>query len=402
MRPEIYGVVTTHIAPARGYGGPAVAVAELVRAWIRSGHSIALCTSDATEGSRLAAADLKIADRVEVFFYRAYWARRWGFGFGAPRYVFSVCRKAKAVYVNGIGTWPTTLAALFCVMLRRRFVVAVRGGLMSEHVTYIHRHKPWKRLFYWAITLPTLQRATAVHCTSESEAQGVRTLLGADCRCVVAGNGVDLHRIVFLAPPIEPIMTLCYVGRISPEKGINEFLRVWSSCRAPRERFIVVGSGEGKYFSEFLDLMRAPDSGIDYRGYVGREGVFGALEESHFLILPSGLGSGGVRENFGNAVAEALGAGRPTIVSRGLSWDRIEKDGAGIVFDRNTEAARTAIERARKISPQAWVRMAKKARAYAKRELDIRVTAKQVMNTLRSGRAVQVATVRGQKRKGQR
>ena len=114
MQREIYGVVTTHIAPARGYGGPAVCAAELVRAWARSGHSIILCTSDATEGGRLTAADLSLGERVAVKLYHAYWARRWGFGLGALKQVLTVCRRSKGIYVSGIATWPTTLGALFC------------------------------------------------------------------------------------------------------------------------------------------------------------------------------------------------------------------------------------------------------------------------------------------------
>jgi glycosyltransferase involved in cell wall biosynthesis len=254
---------------------------------------------------------------------------------------------------------------------------------MPEHVAYIRQRKPWKWLFYRLLTIPTLRRATAVHCTSEEEAVGAKELLGPDCKCVIIGNGVDLHHAPVLTAPLESSLTFCYVGRISPEKGVNEFIRAWLSCRKPQERLIVVGGGEGKYFSDFLALAQDARSGIDYRGYVGREGVFSALEESHFLILPSGLGKVGVRENFGIAVAEALGAGRPVMVTRGLSWDHLEQDGAGMVFDRTEEAVRLAIERARAVTTTEWARMATAARAYAERELDIKVLAERLMSVLR-------------------
>jgi glycosyltransferase involved in cell wall biosynthesis len=176
---------------------------------------------------------------------------------------------------------------------------------------------------------------------------------------------------------------LCYVGRIASEKGVNEFVRVWLSCRKRQERLIVLGTGQGDYYSELLALAHKAGSAIDHRGYVGPEGVLDALGESHFLVLPSGLGSGGVRENFGIAVAEALGAGRPVLVTRGLAWDHIEQEGFGMLFDRSPDEVRNTIERARQTSSAEWASMAAAARAYAERELNIDVLAERVMKALR-------------------
>jgi glycosyltransferase involved in cell wall biosynthesis len=324
-----------------------------------------------------------VAKNVAIRLYRSYWAKRWGFGFGALKRIFSVCRQSTGVYVYGIATWPTTLGAIFCYLFGQRYVVGVHGGLMPEHVAHIRRHMPWKWLYYKVLTLPFLRQATALHCTSEAEAQGVWALLGDDTKCVIAANGVDLSRFTPDESPPSTEHTLCYVGRISKEKGINEFLRTWLRCRTSQEKIIVVGAGDGCYFKEFLELVHEPGSGIDYRGYVGPEGVFSVLKQSRFLVLPSGLGKGDVRENFGNAIAEALSAGRPVMVTRGLSWDHLEQENAGIIFDRNEETARAAIEKARAITMTDWARMATASRAYAERDLDIQIHAERIMSVLR-------------------
>ena len=402
MYQESYGIVTTHIAPARGYGGPAVSVAELAHAWARSGHSIILCTSDASMGGRLVVEDLAFHRRVSVRLYRAYWAKRWGFGLGALKQIFSVCRQAKAVYVNGIATWPTTVGALCCALLGRRYVVAVRGGLMPRHASDIRATKPWKWLYYRIVSIPTLRRAAAIHCASEQEANGIQELIGSGSKCVIAGNGVNLQTTPLLMSPTESNLTLCYVGRISQEKGLNEFVRIWSRLRAAKDRLIVLGVGEGEYFLEFLRMEQSENSGIDYRGYVGIDGVWQALAGSHFLVLPTGLGTRGPCESFGNSVAQALGAGRPVMVSRGLSWDHIEIEGAGIVFDGNFEAVRAAIERARSTSAAVWARMAVAARAYAERELDIQVTAERVMSALQPASTPNVSAAPRSERRGQK
>ncbi|MDD5034715.1 MAG: glycosyltransferase, partial [Methylococcaceae bacterium] len=171
-------MVATHIPPAKGYGGVSVTAGVLTRAWAERGRRIALVAADESLDGRLRPEDVQLGKAVEVTLYRCYGFRRWGFGLGAIPKLFALCRKAPVVYIHGIATWPATLAAVFCSLLRRPFMVAVHGGLMPEHVELIRRRKPHKWLYYQWLTLPTLRQAHAVHCTSETEADGVRGLLG--------------------------------------------------------------------------------------------------------------------------------------------------------------------------------------------------------------------------------
>lgn len=366
------GIVATHISPAKGYGGVAVTAHVLTKAWAEVGHQIRLVVSDESIDRRLKPEDLKLGDNVEADLYRCHWFRRWGFGFGAIPAIFKLCSKAPVVYIHGIATWPCTLAAIFCVIFRKRFMVAVHGGLMPEHVKLIRERKPHKWLFYQLLTFPTLRRAMAVHCTSETEAEGVRDVLGHDARILIVPNGIDSRDVVPAGNPGGDGITLCFLGHIQQEKGINAFIRAWLKTRRPVDRLVVAGRGvDGAYFEEFQRLVEQSKGAISYRGYVSREEVMDLLADSQFLVLPSGLEeTGGMRENFGNVVAEAMASGRPVLVARGLAWDDVESIGAGFIFDRTDASACHVITMAHSLSKSDWDNMSCNARNYVEEHLN--------------------------------
>lgn len=346
-------IVVTHIAPAAGYGGIAEATARVAEAWAAAGRSFSLCASDASEGTPpLCPGDIGLPATIPVHLYHAQLWRRWGLGLGALPAILRTCRRAEAVYVSGVGTWPTSLAGLVCRLFRRPFVVAVHGGLMPGHVDHIRRSKPLKWLFYRWITLPTLAAAQAVHATSTVEADGVRALLPA-VPVTVLPNAIELGDWPSLPPrPPDGRLVIGYVGRLSPEKGILPFLKAWLDTRRPGDRLLIAGSGSGSYAAEVVRLAATAGEAVELRGYLKPDGVRRLLADCDAVVLPSGLGDGGLRENFGNVVVEAMACGRPVMVTRGMAWDDLETVGAGLVFSSDGAAAREVLRQAQTLAPE--------------------------------------------------
>ena len=378
------GIVATHISPAKGYGGVSVTASVLTKAWAGRGHKIVLVASDESIGGRLRSEQVQLGEQVEVRLYRCYGFRRWGFGLGAIPMLFKLCLEAPVIYIHGIATWPSTLAAIFCALLHRPFMVAVHGGLMIEHVAMIRRKKPHKWLFYKWLTFPTLRRSLAVHCTCESEAKGVRSVLGDDARILLIPNGIDSREVKLMGFPAEEGMTLCFLGHIQPEKGINAFIKVWLKIRQPRDRLLVAGNSADKdYFKEFQELVKQANGSIHYLGYLGRPGVLSLLADSHFLVFPSGFDvTGGIGESFGNVVAEALATGRPVLVAKGLAWDYIESSGIGFIFDRTEDSLRVALERSQTLSRIEWERMSNNARTHIEQQFDSETLGERIWKVL--------------------
>ena len=211
-----------------------------------------------------------------------------------------------------------------------------------------------------------------MHCTSDTEAEGVRNVLGDDARILLVPNGIDSRDIKVAHYPVSAGMRLCFLGHIQQEKGINAFIRAWLKVRRPGDYLAIAGrSVDGAYFEEFQALVEQADGAISYFGYLERDEVMDLLATSHFLVLPSGLEeAGGMRENFGNVVAEAMAAGRPVMVARGLAWDHLEASGAGFVFDRNENSVCEVLRKAQALERLTWEQLSWNDRQYVEQQLD--------------------------------
>lgn len=366
------GIVTTHVPPATGYGGVSVTCGVLTKAWAERGHRMKLVAADESINGRLKSEDVRLGDSVDIELYHCYGFRRWGFGLSAISKLFKLCWQAPRVYIHGIATWPSTLAGLFCWLLHKPFIVAVHGGLMPEHVDLIRSRKPHKWLYYRWLTFPTLRRAIAVHCTSDTEADGVRAVLGGCARILLVPNGIDARDYTVAPAPRGEGLQLCFLGHVQQEKGINAFIRAWLKVRRPADRLVVAGrSVDGAYFDEFQALVEQAEGAISYRGYLPVADVKALLADSHFLVLPSGLEqAGGMRENFGNVVAEALASGRPALVAKGLAWDHLPEYGAGLVFERSEASVCEILRQTQTFTAGQWQQMSDNGRHYVEQYLD--------------------------------
>ena len=241
MKPIEAAIITTHIDPALGYGGPAVSAAVLTTALAKMGRQLVLCSSNASDQTALTPEDVDFGENVNVILYPCQWFKRWGFSLRAIALIFNVCRKAPTVYINGIATWPTSLAAVWCSVMKRRFVVSLRGGLMAEHIHMLRQKKIHKWIYYQVLTLPTLRCSAAIHCTSSIEADAAKQFIDRRSNVAVIPNGIDMESIKPKSMPRRDGLILCYAGRISIEKGINEFIRAWLKRKRQIDKLIVVG-----------------------------------------------------------------------------------------------------------------------------------------------------------------
>ena len=385
MKNELIGVITTHIYPSKGYGGPSVSCAELIFEWSNR-TNILLTSSDASIESHLNIEHLKFnTSTVTTKLYRTICFKKFGFGFGAIYTILYLCYKCKYIYINGIATWPTTLGAVLCFLFSRDYVVSLRGGLMQEHVDEIRKNKKFKLLFYKFITIPLLNKAKGIHCSSESEKNSAKNFIRTEQSLFIIPNGVKIPKYKIIKKPLQNSIIFGYFGRISEEKGINRFLNIWLKNADKNSHFIIAGSGRGSYFNDFLGICEKNTKSIKFIGYLDKHDLSNAMNDCHFIVLPSGIDGNNNRENFGNSAAEALALGRPIIVSKGLSWDDIEDEEAGFLFPRKHSGARMVIDRATRIDQYNFDKMCENARNYAVKKLDIRHTAERMRDKILLG-----------------
>lgn len=196
-------------------------------------------------------------------------------------------------------------AGAVAATLGKPFVVQVWGTDVE-----LARRAPWAARWI-------LRRARFVIGASRFLADEARMLGARDVR--VVPSGVEIPETV--AEPEEPPHVL-YVGRLSPEKGIEDFLAATEGL--PR---VIVGAGPIRV-SESVGAVSPGELG----GYYERAAV---------VCVPSR------REGYGMVAREAMAYGRPVVATAvGGLVDAIDDGIAGVlVRPRDVAALRAALER---------------------------------------------------------
>lgn len=115
-----------------------------------------------------------------------------------------------------------------------------------------------------------------------------------------------------------------YVGRLSPEKGVDTLLKAWRQLDAPPLKVL----GDGPMGTAVQDAA-SNNPAIQWLRSVPHETVYELIGEAAFLVVPSQC-----YENFPRVVIEAFAKGTPVIASRLGAMAEIVEDGrTGLHFE---------------------------------------------------------------------
>jgi glycosyltransferase involved in cell wall biosynthesis len=334
--------VASYYWPATEFGGPVQSVAALAEALREAGCDVEVLTTNARgpgAGERVAAGS-RLVRGVPVTYCEAVGPLRY---FCAPGLVGSLLRRLRGtdvVHLHGIFTFPTAVGARLARLYGVPYMVAPRGSL-----------DPWalgqkslkKAIYMAAIEESTLRGAAAVHYTAVREALGVPKEL-RDLPHVVVPNCLNVQSLAGVDDPVarRDSFEVVALGRIHQMKGFDTLLPAMAKvvAREPRAFLTVAGPDDGGYrrVVERLAVALGIGSAVRFVGTVDEVGRATLLGRCALVALPS------YRENFGMAVAEAMAAGLPVVVSDGVALaDDIEEFRAGLVVAREPDAIASAL-----------------------------------------------------------
>jgi glycosyltransferase involved in cell wall biosynthesis len=223
-----------------------------------------------------------------------------------------------------------------------------------------------------------LNAASAIHFTAEAERVGT-TRLRLRAPAIVEPNGIDVSEYANLPPRgtfrqrwnIPARQTaLLFLGRLHPKKGLDLLLPAFAMLKGD-SLLVLAGPGDDDYTRRLkaeADRLGVADR-VVFTGMLLGEDKLSAFADADLFVLPS------YQENFGIAVAEAMAAGLPVVVS-----DRVnihaEIAGAGAGGVVPTDTAALAVELERWLSDPGRRRQAgASGRAYANSRFDWSVIA---------------------------
>jgi glycosyltransferase involved in cell wall biosynthesis len=142
----------------------------------------------------------------------------------------------------------------------------------------------------------------------------------------------------FLCRPTRPIASppesLCYCGRLTPEKNIPKILK--AAKEMPAKKFTFAGDGP---LREEVAAAAKTHMNIHYVGWVSREEVRAVIDAADIMLLPS------VVEAFGTIALEAMSRQKLVLVAEGcgiVNWPQLN---SGICVMQVGESLSQAIER---------------------------------------------------------
>jgi len=129
---------------------------------------------------------------------------------------------------------------------------------------------------------------------------------------VVSGNGVSEEWLNSAQLPQK--FDACFLGRVSPRKGIEVLLHAWNLVvsRYPKAKLVIVGGGEDhKYVQRCKELIQklSIQDNVVMTGFLDDSSVRNTLHSSRIFVLPS------AREGFGLAIVEAMACGLPCVLA---------------------------------------------------------------------------------------
>jgi glycosyltransferase involved in cell wall biosynthesis len=320
-------------------GGPIEGIRQLGSALSASGHRIEIASLDSPAALFLQQSALPIHALGPA-------RNRYGYSNRFTPWLRANRGHYDAVVVNGIWQYHSFGAWMALRRSDTPYVVYPHGMLDP----WFKRQYPLKHLkkwMYWPwAEYRVLRDAQAVLFTCEEERRQARESFWLyRCNEVVVNYGTtepkgdpefELTEFFASHPKLIGKKLALFIGRIHPKKGCDLLIEAFAKVlRSKPDWHLVMAGPDQVGWREKLNARvneLGMSSQITWTGMLKGATKWGALRAAEIFVLPSH------QENFGIAVAEALAASVPVLISNKVNiWREIENDHAGIVSEDTLE-----------------------------------------------------------------
>ena len=306
-------------------GGPAYSVPRLASTLEECGVAQTVHTVGTNASVRFSAIQSYPQDFVHVPGLRSL-----RFSSALRRALVKRALTADLFHAHGLWLMPNVYAGSVSQSAGKPLVVSPRGMLAPAALKF-SRGK--KCVFWHLLQRRAYSQAALWHATSSEEAQDIRDF-GVSAPIAVVPNGIDLPPVVAAHAASATCRTVLFLSRLHPKKNIPVLLEAWRQINAQRPdwQLVIAGPDERGYAAQLV--AQVAQGAIQRVQFVGA--VYGAakdalLHQADLFVLPT------QSENFGIAVAEALAAGVPAIVSKGAPWQGLKTERSGWWIDHGVE-----------------------------------------------------------------
>ncbi|HEY9620942.1 MAG TPA: hormogonium polysaccharide biosynthesis glycosyltransferase HpsP [Crinalium sp.] len=346
------------------YGGPSQMVMGFSKALAAQGAEVTILTTDSNGDAGQAPLDVPLdrpvpQDGYQVRYFRCSPFRRYKFSLDLLRWLAQHAPEFDIAHIHALFSPVSSAAAMVARSKGLPYVLRPLGTLDPAD---LQKKRRLKQLYAALLERPNLAGASAIHFTSNQEAK-ISERFGLTTRDLVIPLGVKPPDAVddqtrasmaselakFEIPGDRP--RLLFMSRIDPKKGLDLLIPALETLLAEGLSFHWILAGANPQDPGYEQQMRSRiqasslTSHTTITGFVSGSLKTALLSQADLFVLPS------YYENFGIAVAEAMVAGIPVVISDQVHiCNEVRQAKAGWVCSCDvkslTEALRSALQAA--------------------------------------------------------
>jgi glycosyltransferase involved in cell wall biosynthesis len=303
------------------YGGPSQMILGLSPALAKTGAEVTILTTNTNGDSGQETLDVPLntpvqQDGYEIIYFRCAPFRRYKFSLDLLTWLKNNAKNFDIAHLHALYSPVISAAAMICRQQNLPYILRPLGTLDPAD---LQKKKQLKKIYTALLERGNIQGAAAIHFTSEQEAK-VSERFGVKTKDLVIPLGVipptvndEDVRSKFSIPHDKPV--ILFMSRIDPKKGLELLIAALEKLlnQGFDFHFVLAGTNpQDPSYEQKIKSKIANSSLKDYTtitGFVTGEIKTGLLQTADLFVLPS------YYENFGIAVAEAMVAGTPVIIS---------------------------------------------------------------------------------------
>jgi glycosyltransferase involved in cell wall biosynthesis len=371
------------------YGGPSQMVLGLSKALASQGADVTVLTTDSNGDIGQPPLDVPIdrpveQDGYQIRYFHCSPFRRYKFSLRLLRWLAAHAAEFDLAHIHALFSPISSAAARVAYAQHLPYLLRPLGTLDPADL-----RKKWrlKQIYVALLERSNIAHAEAIHFTSAQEAK-ISERFGVTTRDLVMPLGVeppvkvaDPEQVLSeLGIPVKRPLIL-FLSRVDPKKGLDLLLPALQRLQAEGVDFHFVLAGANPQDPAYEAQIRAEiqtSSLVDcttIAGFVGGDRKAALLQTADLFVLPS------YYENFGIAVAEAMAAGVPVVISDQVHiWDQVQQAEAGWLstcdVDALTQTLRLALQ-----EPTERQRRGTCAQAWAMQHYSWQAIAQQMIQT---------------------
>ena len=369
------------------YGGPSQMVLGLSAALAAKNIDVTIITTDSNGDIGQLPLDVPLNEPIQqngyqIIYFRCYPWRRYKFSFSLLQWLNENARQFDLAHLHALFSPVTTLAATIARYHHLPYIIRPCGMLDPAD---LQKKKRLKQIYATLLERPNLAGAAAIHFTSKEEAKiSERFGLGSTAKMPVPRDLViPLGVTAGLFPKRlreSQVPIILFMSRIEPKKGLDLLIPALESILGSgiEFHFILAGSNPQDADYETQIKVQIHNSSLakytTITGFVSGDLKVELLTKADLFVLPS------YYENFGIAVAEAMAAGVPVVISDRIHIaEDIQQAEAGWVGPLEVGAIANSIKSAL-INPQERQRRGLNGKEYAKKHYNWEAIAQQTID----------------------